>query len=253
MHCALYFGKKKIELKELFMSYYRESLSVGDKLFGQTSLVGGQASVIKQTYAFFGLSVAAAMFGGYIGANSPAVIGFFSGWLGWIAALVLLNVLPMVAMAARHNPTLGVAALIGDGFVSGLILAPILALAHRVAPDLILTAFLITGIVFLSVTGYVMTTRRTFSAPRGLMTGIFFSIIGVVLLNMFLQMTILSLIISAAIGIFGVFILIYATSQVLNNPEADSPIPGALMLFAGLFNVFVAVLRILLILASDRD
>ena len=44
----------------------------------------------------------------------------------------------------------------------------------------------------------------------------------------------------------GVCILVYATSDVLNNPQADSPIPGALILFAGLFNVFVSILNLLL-------
>jgi len=45
---------------------------------------------------------------------------------------------------------------------------------------------------------------------------------------------------------------VYATSDVLNNPNADSPIPGALFLFAGLFNVFVAILNILLRLDRRR-
>jgi FtsH-binding integral membrane protein len=41
-------------------------------------------------------------------------------------------------------------------------------------------------------------------------------------------------------------VLVFSTSSVLNTPDADSPIPGALMLFAGVFNVFVATLNILL-------
>jgi FtsH-binding integral membrane protein len=69
---------------------------------------------------------------------------------------------------------------------------------------------------------------------------------------MFLNIGFLGILIAAGIGIFGVFILVYATSDVLNNPDADSPIPGALTLFAGLFNVFVAVLNILLRLNRRR-
>ena len=56
-----------------------------------------------------------------------------------------------------------------------------------------------------------------------------------------------------AIGIFGVFILVNATSQVLNNPEYDQPVVGALMLFAGLFNVFVAIIHLLLAFAGRDD
>jgi modulator of FtsH protease len=151
-----------------------------------------------------------------------------------------------VAIAARHNPVLGVTALVADGFVSGLVLAPILRIASRYAPGTIQIAMLMTLIVFGVITLYVMSSKRTFSAPRGLMIGIFVSIIAAMALNAFLNIGVLGILIAAGIGIFGVCILVYATSDVLNNPEADSPIPGALILFAGLFNVFVAILNILL-------
>ena len=47
-------------------------------------------------------------------------------------------------------------------------------------------------------------------------------------------------------GITSWVILVYSTSNVLRSPFVDSPIPGALMLFAGVFNIFVAALNILL-------
>ena len=109
-----------------------------------------------------------------------------------------------------------------------------------------------TLIVFAVVTMFVMSSGRTFSAPRGLMLGIFVSIAAAVVLNMFLNIGFLGILIAAGIGIMGVFILVYATSAVLNSSDADSPIPGALALFAGLFNVFVAVLNILLRLDRRR-
>ncbi len=96
-----------------------------------------------------------------------------------------------------------------------------------------------------------MTAKKTFSAPRGLMSGMFFVALGLIFLNFFMHSSMISLLISGAVGILGLFMLISATSEVLNNPEADSPIPGALMLFAGLFNVFYAVLRLLLFFADD--
>ena len=61
------------------------------------------------------------------------------------------------------------------------------------------------------------------------------------------------MIISGAIGIFGVFILVNATSQVLNDTQFNEPVAGALMLFAGLFNVFVAILHILLAFTGRDD
>ncbi len=233
------------------MNRYSSELSTSEKLFGSTELAHGQAAIIKKTYVLLSLSVVAAGIGGYVGANSPTIINLFSSWIGWILALVALNVIPYIAMAARHNPVLGTAALLFDGFFAGLVLGPILYVASRIDASIIGSAVIITAIVFAAVTGYVMTSRRVFSASRGLMTGVFFTVIGVLLLNMFLQMTILSIILSLAIGVMGVFILIHATSDVLHNPEADSPIPGALMLFSGLFNVFIAVLRLLMVFSND--
>jgi FtsH-binding integral membrane protein len=194
----------------------------------------------------FGLSVISALAGGYVGATSETLARFFSGWLGWIFAILLLNIVPRIAIAVRHNPVLGVSALVFDGFISGIAITPLLYIASRVAPVLIVASLGITGAVFLGVTAYVMTSGRTFSAPRGLMAGMFFAIIGVVLLNSFLNIGFLGMLISFAIGAFGVCVLVFSTSSVLNTPDADSPIPGALMLFAGVFNVFVATLNILL-------
>ena len=234
------------------MNDYRPNASPWENLTGTTTLTAHRAVVIKQTYVLFGLSVFSALAGGYIGGTSETMARLFSGWLGWIFAIVLLNAVPRIAIAVRHNPVLGTSALVVDGFISGIALSPLLFFARTVAPDLILAALGITAFVFLGVTGYVMTSGRTFSAPRGLMVGLFFSIIGAMVLNAFLNIGVLGVLISFAVGIMGVCILVYSTSDVLNTPDADSAIPGALMLFAGVFNVFVATLSILLRLFGGR-
>jgi FtsH-binding integral membrane protein len=227
-------------------------MTVTENLFGTTALTAARADTIKKTYMLLGLAVAGALCGGYLGAQSDALANLFTGWIGWILAMVLLNAIPRVAIAARHNPVLGVTALLADGFVSGLVLAPILRIASYYAPGTIQIAGVMTLIVFVSITMFVMSSGRTFSAPRGLMMGIFVSLIAAMVLNAFLNIGFLGILIAAGIGIMGVCILVYATSEVLNNPYADSPIPGALILFAGLFNVFVAILNILLRLDRRR-
>ena len=228
------------------MNGYSVQPSPLDKLTGTINLSVHQAAVIKQTYLLFGLSVISALAGGYIGATSETLARFFSGWMGWIVAMLILNAVPRIAMAARHNPVLGTGALVADGFLSGIAMSPLLWVASSVAPVLILVALMITAFVFVGVTAYVMVSGRQFSAPRGLMAGLFFSTIGAVILNSFLHIGFIGILISLAIGAIGVFTLVFSTSGVLRSPDADSPIPGALMLFAGVFNVFVATLSILL-------
>ena len=227
-------------------------MTVADNLFGTTQLSSIRAETIKKTYMLLGLSVGGALCGGYVGAQSDSLAKLFTGWPGWILAMLLLNLIPRVAIASRHNPVLGVSALLADGFVSGLVLAPILRIASLYAPGTSQIAMLMTLIVFGAVTLSVMSSNRAFSAPRGLMLGISVSIIAAMVLNAFLEIGMLGMLIAVGIGVFGVCILVYATSAVLHNPDADSPIPGALMLFAGLFNVFVAILNILLRLNRRR-
>jgi FtsH-binding integral membrane protein len=190
------------------------------------------------------------MAGGYIGSTSETVLRFLTSKLGFFVALILLNVVPWVAMACRHNPVLGVTALVADGFLAGLVLSPLLYFAGRVAPEMILVAFLITGAVFAAITGYVFMSKREFSAPRGLMIGLFAAVTGGVILNMFMNIGWLGVLISIGIGVIGVFGLVSSTSGVLRSSDSDSAIPGALALFAGLFNIFNAVLNLLLRLAG---
>src|SRR5271169_3129864 len=114
--------------------------SVLEKLSGTTPLSATQSSVIRQTYMLLGLAVVASMAGGYIGATSETIVGFFTTTAGWLTAVVLLNVVPWIAMACRRNPALGVAALVADGFLGGLAISPLLWLAAQAAPVLILAA-----------------------------------------------------------------------------------------------------------------
>jgi FtsH-binding integral membrane protein len=160
--------------------------------------------------------------------------------------MLILNLVPRVAIAARNNPVLGVTALVADGFLSGIAMAPLLWVARMADPQLILVALAVSACVFIGVTAYVMMSGRSFSAPRGLMAGMFLSTIAIVILNGFLHIGALGILVSLGIGALGVCTLVYSTSGVLRSPHADSPIPGALSLFAGVFNIFVATLNIVL-------
>jgi modulator of FtsH protease len=229
-------------------------MGVTEKLFGTTTLDERQAVMAKQTYGLLTISVAAAIVGGYIGVTTPALKNFLVTPFGWILSLVLINIVPRLALRAaqQKKPTVALLALAGDGLLSGLALTPLLWFAQWFAPHTITAAAGVTGAVFAAVTGYMMVTRQRFSAPAGLLTGMFVSLMAAITLNYFFNIGFLGVIISIGIGIMGVCMLVYATSDVLNNPDYDSPIQGALMLFAALFNIFVSALNLLLRLTS-RD
>jgi FtsH-binding integral membrane protein len=222
-------------------------LSASAKLFGTTTLDERQAAVARKTYALLGLGVASAMVGGYLGSHSVEFLMLFRSPITWILALVVINIVPRLALwAADKRPAVALAMLSLDGFLSGLVLSPPLFYASYRSPGALPAALGVTLAMFVSVTGYMMVARQRFSAPVGLMTGITVSIFAAILLNMIFPVSGLGLLIAIAVGVLGVFMLVYATSDVLNNPDFDHPIAGALMLFAALFNIFVSVLNIFL-------
>lgn len=230
-------------------------MSATDKLFGTTTLDERQAALAKKTYALLSISIATAVLGGWVGSTTPAIVEFGMRWYGWVTMLVLINVVPHIALwASKKNPTVGIIALGADGIISGLALSPLLWVASVIAPQAVPAALGVTGAVFVAVTGYIMLTRERFSAPAGLLSGIFFSLIAASILNIGLGFSLLSVAISVGIGILGVLMLVYATSDVLNNPDYNNPVQGALMLFAALFNIFVSALRLMLRLyGGGRD
>lgn len=227
-------------------------MSATEKLFGTTTLDERQAAVAKKTYLLLTLSVVGAAMGGYTGLSNESVAMFFVSPIGWILAFLAINIIPSIALwAAARSAGLGLVALAADGFLSGLAMSPLLVYASYRSPSMILAAAGVTAAVFIAVTGYMMVTRDRFSAPRGLLTGIIASVLVAIVINtVFLHSSVLGIMVSALVGIFGVFVLVYATSEVLNDPDFDNPVRGALMLFAALFNIFVSTLRLLI---SSRD
>ena len=74
------------------MAYYQQEPSALQKLTGTIELTAQQAAVIKQTYILFGVRIFCALAGGYIGRYLETLVHFFSSGVGWIVAMVLLNV-----------------------------------------------------------------------------------------------------------------------------------------------------------------
>lgn len=229
-------------------------MTATQKLFGTTTLDEHQAAMAKKTYALLSIAATAAILGVYFCVMHLAVIKFLVTGPGLLTGLVLINAIPYVAMwASRRSPSLALCVLALDGYVSGIVITPALLLAGSQSPRILLTALGATISVFLAITGYVMISRRRFSASAGLITGLFVSTSVALFLNALIGIGSFGVLISIGVGVMGAAILVHATSDVLNNPNYDNPIRGALMLFAGLFDIFVFFLSLLLHIFSSRD
>lgn len=220
-----------------------------------------RTQMLHTTYLYLSVAVAGAMAGAWFGAHSEAYLSlvFSAGMWFFIPLMIMINVIPALALAvAEKAPRFAIPALAFDGLISGLALAPLVfvGLVYSGSEasgggNFVSTAVVITGAIFAAITAYVHLNKTEFKVSSAVMWGIFGFAIVCIPLNMFLQSSLLSMIVSGVIGIFGAIQLAMATSTIVTNPQFNSPAAGALMLFAGLFNLFQAILHLLI--GGSRD
>lgn len=132
------------------------------------------------------------------------------------------------------------------GFM-GLTLGPILSMyinAFSNGHELILTALGGTGVIFLGLSAYALTTRKDFSFMGGfLMVGIlvaFLAGIGAVVFSM----PALSLAVSAMFILLMSGMILFQTSAIVNGGESNY-ILATVSLYVSIYNLFLSLLQLL--------
>lgn len=170
-------------------------------------------------------------------------------YLGAVIVSMLLGifVLPRTADASSG---IGVIFLITGllGFGLGAIITQYLALPK--GPQIIGTAFAGTGIIFLALSGYVLTSRRDFSFMGGFLFAGMLTVIIAMVANIFLALPALSLALSAAIILLMSGLILYDTSRIINGGETNY-IMATYSLYLSIFNIFISLLQILGIMGDD--
>jgi modulator of FtsH protease len=149
---------------------------------------------------------------------------------------------------------MGVVLLLGFTFFMGLMLSPMLqvALGFSNGASLIAMAAGGTGAIFFTLAGIASVSKRDFSFLGK------FLFIGLVLVflaslaNIFFQIPAFSLTVSAvAVLVFSGYIL-YDISQIVHGGETNY-ISATLKVYLDVFNLFVNLLNLLMILSGRRD
>ncbi len=110
--------------------------------------------------------------------------------------------------------------------------------------QIVMTAMGGTGVIFLALSGYALTTRKDFSFMGGfLIVGLLVALVAMVA-NIFLAIPALSLALSAAIiMLFSGFIL-YDTGRMVNGGETNY-IHATVGLYLNILNIFTSLLHLL--------
>ncbi len=212
---------------------------------------GGQVEatsnkVLKNTYlllsATLGFSALMAMVSMYIGVPP------FTYLIAVIVAMVMgIFVLPRTANSgAGIGVIFAITGLLGFGL--GAVLTLYLSLPN--GPQIIATAFAGTGIIFLGLSGYALTSKRDFSFMGGfLMAGMIVAFLAIIA-NIFLQMPALSLAISAAVIMLMSGFILFDTSRIIRGGETNY-IMATYGLYLSIFNIFIHLLNILGIMGDE--
>ena len=205
-----------------------------------TSSVLATNKVLKNTYLLLSMTLIFSSLAAYFGIVSGASQG--GALVSSIAAIVVLwFVLPRTANSAAGIPVLfGITGLLGYGL--GPMLSYYLAMSN--GPSLVMTALGGTGVIFLGLSGYALTTKKDFSFMAGfLMVGMFVVILAS-LANIFFAIPALQLAVSAAVIMIMSGFILYETSSIIHGGETNY-IMAAASLFLSLLNMFQALLHIL--------
>ena len=162
-----------------------------------------------------------------------------------VAIAMLWFVLPRTANSATGIPVLfAITGLLGFG------LGPVLSYYLSVNPSIVMTALGGTGVIFLGLSAYALTTRKDFSFLAGFLMVGMFVVLGAALLNIFLGIPALFLTVNAAVILIMSGFILYETSQIIHNGETNY-IMATASLFLSLINLFQALLHILGAFSGD--
>jgi modulator of FtsH protease len=225
--------------------------------FPSTTHIGAvtteQNKVLRNTYMMLGLTMIPTVIGAFIG---MAINLSFMAQHPIISSLLMFGVMMgmLFAVSALRNSVWGIVALLGFTFVAGVFLGPILqvALHLRNGAQLIGMAAGGTGIIFFSLATIATVTKKDFSfMGKFLFIGLIMLVIAS-LANIFFQVPVMSLAISAiAVLIFSAYIL-YDISQIIHGGETNY-VMATLSLFLDIYNIFVNLLSLLMAFAGEKD
>jgi modulator of FtsH protease len=165
-----------------------------------------------------------------------------------IASMLLgIFVLPKTA---NSSAGIGVIFLITGllGFGLGAVLSLYLAMPN--GPQIIATAMGGTGIIFLALSGYALTTKKDFSFLGGFLFAGMIVVLLAIVASLFIPMPALSLTISAAVIMLMSGFILFDTSRIINGGETNY-IMATYGIFLSIFNIFISLLNILGIMGDE--
>jgi modulator of FtsH protease len=213
----------------------------------QSDIVIQTNSVIRNTYILLSMTL---------------LFSAFTAWLAMVtnAAPMGLLVIPvyfglLFLTQSLRNSVWGIASIfVFTGFM-GYTLGPILNLTIQGfsnGTQMIMASLGLTGLIFFALSGYALTTRKDFSYLGGFLfvaatIGMMASIVG-----LFFPVPLLYLGVSSAFVLIASGLILFETSQIIHGGERNY-IMATVSLYVSIYNLFLSLLRLFMLLAGRRD
>ena len=200
--------------------------------------------VIRSTYQLLSMTLLFSAVTAYLSIAMQVSQGM--GLVATIAGIVMLwFVLPKTANSASGIPVIfAITGLLGFG------IGPMVAHYLAINPSIVMTALGGTGVIFLGLSGYALTTRKDFSFMGGFLMVGMLVIVGASLLNIFMGIPALSLAVSSAVIMIMSGFILYETSSLIHGGETNY-IMATASLFLSILNIFTSLLHLLGALGGD--
>ena len=212
-----------------------------------------QNRVLRNTYLLLALSMIPTVVGAFIGVKMGFSLFPGSPMLSFLVFMGIAFAF-IWGIQRTKNSGAGVALLLGFTFFMGLMLAGILraALGFSNGGVLIATAAGGTGAIFFTLAGIATVTKKDFSfLGKFLFVGLVILILAS-LANIFFAVPAMALTISAvAVLIFSGYIL-YDISRIVTGGETNY-ISATLSVYLDIYNLFINLLNLLMLLSGRRD
>jgi len=223
--------------------------------YGQQTQVLSQGAnrVLRNTYLLLALSMVPTVAGALIGVQMQ---------FSFLAGSPLMSFLLFMGVSfaffygieKNKNSGVGVALLLAFTFFMGLMLSRILqvALGFSNGGSMIALAGGGTAAIFATMAGIASVSKRDFSSMGKFLTVGLVVVLIAMVVNIFLQMPVLHLVISAVVVLLFSAYILYDISAIVQGGETNY-VTATLAVYLDIYNVFVSLLNLIMSFTGERD
>ncbi len=226
-----------------------------NQVFGQRTqeLSVQQNRVLRNTYILLAVSMVPTIIGALVGIRLNFAFMAGSPFIAFMLFLGIAFGFMWGIEKTKHSST-GVWLLLGFTFFMGLMLSRLLQVALGLSngTNLITLAAAGTGAIFFTMAGIATVTKKDFSfMGKFLFVGIVLVLLAMVA-NIFLQIPVLTVTISAIVVLLFSAYLLYDVSRIVTGGE-DNYISATLAVYLDIYNIFAHLLSLLMIFTGQRE